>query len=212
MLTNKEVIEFKGSNAELCEALGKSPSADSPPHYYNFTAKSLRDRAKIAVAEGKGGELYTAGRKNRSVQPVAKPVTTVYVLPAKVSALLPAIAMKCDLGNDVSVKDYIKSNAVRAFEDDEAKLPNSVLEVFKFFNMEDDDDAKTALLVYSGVPTKRDLQIDRVAGMIKALSDMSLKGVSQSTLDLIERTLKTFGSELKEILESETGDFQSDAE
>ena len=203
MLTNKEVAEFQGSNAELCAACGKIPAENSPPHWANFTAKSIRDRAKIAVAEGRGDELFQSGRIGRKTLAAGHETVkqeTVYALPARVSALLPAIAMKCDLGIDVSVKDYIKTNSVMADKDNEAKLPTSVLEVFKFFNMDDDAEAKASLLVYSGVPTKRDLQVERVAVMVKALSDISLKGVSQSTLDLIDKTLSKFAMELNKLI------------
>lgn len=190
MLTNKEVIEFKGSNAELCEALGKSPSADSPPHYYNFTAKSIKDRAKIAVAEGRGDQEFSIGRARKSgaVAVAAKATSATEVLPAPLLAIMPALAMKT---GTTDVKDFIAKSSTAASMQYEAQLPSIVVEVLQFFGL-DSDSNRSLLLDYAEVKTMRSILIDRINDAIKALSAINLQSLTNDRLDDLERCLLSF--------------------
>ena len=199
MLTNHEVFTFQGSNAELCQLCGKTPKDDSPAHWANFTARALKEKAGLAVAAGKGEEIFDAGRSRTGGQPknTAIPATPVAIaLPAAVAAMLPAITMRLTMGGqDVSggIKQWLLTNSTPAClaTHTEAVLPYEVREVFDFFKAGTPENF-ALLLAYAGVSTLRSLRVDGLKAAIKTLAAENLATWEDDRLAELEKLLIAF--------------------
>lgn len=193
MMTNTDVANFQGSNQELCESLGKFASPDSPPHFFNFTAKSIRDKAKIAIAEGKGDEVFEIKSRRKSQSPVNQAAATIVQLPQNIAAILPAMhLMLQSKGHDLGggLKQWILEESTPASIGDgcEAILPDEVVDFLGMFGM-DTIENERMLLAYAGVKTLRAIRIERIKEAIKALAEMNLQLKNDNYLDDLERNI-----------------------
>ncbi len=207
-MTNNDVANFAGTNQDLCEGLGKFASPDSPPHFYNFTAKSLRDRAKIAVAEGKGGDAFELkSRRSKSTVPANPAATAIVQLPQSLMALLPALHLMLQTkGHDLDcgLKQWVLNESTPASIGDgcEAILPDEVVEFLGMFGM-DTAENEALLLAYAGVKTLRTIRIEKLKEAISVLGSIRLESLTDDRLDDLERQLLSFAL---------TGDSDSDAD
>ena len=205
-MTNDEVAKFPGTNKELCEKLGKFASPDSPPHFYNFTSKSLRDRAKILVAEGRGNDVFEIKNRRKSQSPAANQSATALVqLPQNLMALLPALhLMLQSKGHDLDcgLKQWVLNESTPASignestpasigEGCEAILPDEVVEFLGMFGM-DTDENERMLLAYAGVKTLRSIRIERIRESIKVLCEMKVESLTDDRLETLERLILSF--------------------
>ena len=196
-MTNNDVATFQGTNQDLCEGLGKFASPDSPPHFYNFTAKSMKDRAKIAVAEGKGGEVFELkSRQRKSTAPANPAATAIVQLPQNLMALLPALHLMLQTkGHDLDcgLKQWVLNESTPAsiWDGCEAVLPDEVTEFLGMFGM-DTSENESMLLAYAGVKTLRAVKVDRISGAIKELAAINIQSLSDDRLDDLERVLLDF--------------------
>ncbi len=197
MLSNNEVFNFQGSNIELCTLCGKTPNDDSPPHWANFTARSLKEKAGVAIAAGQGDQEFNPGRSGRKAKtdaPVSAPV--IVALPVNIAAIMPAMTIRLQLkGHDVSngLKQWLLEESTPADPDvgGEAIIPDEVTEFLGMFGM-DTQENEITLLAYAGVKTLRMIRIERIKDAIKVLSGMNLDKFTDDRLDCIERALVTF--------------------
>jgi len=207
-MTNNDVATFQGTNQDLCEGLGKFASPDSPPHFYNFTAKSMKDRAKIAVAEGKGGEVFELkSRQRKSTAPANPAATAIVQLPQNLMALLPALHLMLQTkGHDLDcgLKQWVLNESTPASIGDgcEAILPDEVVEFLGMFGM-DTAENEALLLAYAGVKTLRTIRIEKLKEAISVLGSIRLESLTDDRLDDLERQLLSFAL---------TGDSDSDAD
>lgn len=193
MLTNSQVMNYQGSNLDLCNALGITRKDGQPDHWMNFTVRPLKIRATEMVAHGKGDEEFQAkpGRERKAV--TQTPV--MVALPQTVAALIPAITLKLQMqGHDVSsgLKTWLFENSQPADEeaDCEAILPDEVIDVLGFF-CADSSENERALLAYAGIKTLRTVKIDRIMKAIKVL-EINLNTWDDDRLDDLSRALTGF--------------------
>lgn len=196
MLTNNEVFNFQGSNIDLCNACGKVPNSDSPPHWGNFTARSLKEKAGVAIAAGDGDKEFNPGRsrKAQTTAPVSAPV--IVALPVNIAAILPAMTLRLQSkGHDVSngLKQWLLEESTPACPENgcEAILPDEVSEFLGLFGM-DTCDNETMLLSYAGVKTLRAIRVDRIKDAIKVLGATNLELLSDEKLETLERLILSF--------------------
>jgi len=187
MLSNLEVHQFNGSNSELCESLGIQPSTDSPAHFYNYTARSVRTKAAAAIAAGKSDEPFEVktARTAKTPSATAKTPSATATLPSELLAILPAVGFK--LGTS-DVKQFIKDTSISEC-DGESKLPNAVVDILAFFGISDELHEK--LLVWAGVPTKRDFVAGKLTAAIAVLSAASNARFDGWTVEKMQSLLET---------------------
>lgn len=199
-MTNLEVATFSGTNQELCEKLGKFASPDSPAHFYNFSAKAFKDKAKIAIADGKGDEFFDTKSRRKSTAPAnsQSPQATAAIvqLPQNIQALMPALhLMLQSKGHDLSggLKKWILEESTPASTSEccEAILPDEVGEFLGMFGM-DCDENERMILAYAGVKTLRALRIERIKEAIKVLGAIRLESISDDRLEDLERLILAF--------------------
>lgn len=182
MLSNLEVYQFNGSNSELCESLGIQPSTDSPAHFYNYTARSVRTKAAAAIAAGKSDEPFEV-KTARTAKATASATAT---LPSELLAILPAMSMK--LG--VQAKEYIFTHSSENDIEKGAELPEKVISFIGFFGL-DTQENRDKLLKWAGVPTRRDYVSAKLSAAIGTLSAESNAKFDGWTVEKMQSLLET---------------------
>lgn len=187
MLSNLEVYQFNGSNSELCESLGIQPSTDSPAHFYNYTARSVRTKAAAAIAAGKSDDPFEVktARTAKTPSATAKTPSATATLPSELLAILPAVGFK--LGTS-DVKQFIKDTSITGC-DGESKLQDVILDILAFFGISEELHEK--LLVWAGVPTRRDYIAAKLSAAIGTLSAESNARFDGWTVEKMQSLLET---------------------
>lgn len=186
MLTNSQVMNYQGSNLDLCNALGITRKEGQPDHWMNFTVRPLKIRATEMVAHGKGDEEFQVSVKSRAVKGAQHQRATA-MLPSSLLAIMPALAMKTGTPD---VKDFIAKNSTAASMNYDAQLPLVVIEVLAFFNL-DSDSNRSLLLDYAGVKTYKEVLKDNVIESINVLQD-SIKDMDVHSLERLKVSLIKF--------------------
>lgn len=172
-MLNHEVVNFAGSNSELCAALGLTPPAGAPTHWANYTVRAIKARA----ASGDPGAEYAAPRtRNAAVSSPRRTATAM--LPSHLLALLPACSLKLGGGD---VKTAIK---------EAGKVPDSVVEVLAFFGLNRSENIEL-LLRWSGIPTATDKARSRAIDLLHAAITACKESESIDFFEAIEKALLT---------------------